>query len=610
MKMMMQNATMFQDAAPVLPPQTGKGTASALRRTDSSGRFDEMLRGKEPSRDEALARTDPREGSARQQSPSRPGAARRPRNLPGSPASAAGDAHASKAAAADDATGAQAQSAAQGQRTGENAGEGGAAAAPGSEKGPDRGERSSLQRDSLAAEAQQNAQSAAAAQQGVAAVLLATAEGATSQLTEMDHDAPEATPVGPLTQAPAGLVAAPGDGPALSSAGLAPGTGEAAVPSTLTPDKASGPRIEQGEASAAAKPAGSLNDRVAVQKKGGAASLEGLPAASTAAVPDPLQNAEGEGEAGQSRPTTAAPGGLRAAAVSGAPTQGPAAPGLGGNSAGQQQVAPVEAPADGTASPDRVAQGGAENKGPRAGETSHGLHAAARGVTEETDRADAPLDATGSKTGSAAGTAKFVPLQGSAGQGGFSDAEKRGHPDQKAQGNEASPLQPQGLGLSAAVAAEAQQPETKPAASLKGELHESILSQIKQGVVTHDGKGNGQMSIRLNPGELGELKIQVRMEDNRLRVEVQADNRMVKDLLMSNLDSLKDSLTSKNLTMEGFDVSTGGGSFNTPLPEQKGSPRQQSFLRSARAGAYPDQGEEARVNYLTGDVNNLLDVRF
>lgn len=515
--------------------------------------------------------------------------------------------------------------AAQQQRTGDNAGEGGAAAAAGSEKGPDREERFSLQRDSLAAEAQQNAQSTAAAQQGMAGVLLATAEGTTSQLTEMEHDAPEATPFGPLTQAPAGLVAAPGDGPALSGAGLAPATGEAPAVAKPTSDTSAlgGPVPQAGhpgnpDAAAAlqARPGqgspGSVNDRVVVLKKGGDASLEGLPAASTAAVPDPLQNAEaeGEGEAGQSRPTTAAPGRLPEAAVSGAPTKGPAAPGLGGNSAGQQQVAPVEAPADGTASPDRVAQGGAESKGARVGETSHGLHAAARGVTEETDRPDAPLDASGSKTGSAAGTAKFVPLQGSAGQGGFSDAEKRGHPDQKAQGNEASPLQPQGLGLSAAVAAEAQQAETKPAASLKGELHESILSQIKQGVVTHDGKGNGQMSIRLNPGELGELKIQVRMEDNRLRVEVQADNRMVKDLLMSNLDSLKDSLTSKNLTMEGFDVSTGGGGFNAPLPEQKESPRQQSFLRSTRAGAYPDQGEEARVNYLTGDVNNLLDVRF
>jgi flagellar hook-length control protein FliK len=161
--------------------------------------------------------------------------------------------------------------------------------------------------------------------------------------------------------------------------------------------------------------------------------------------------------------------------------------------------------------------------------------------------------------------------------------------------------------MQAEVAELAAQHEAKPV-NLKGALHESLLSQIKDGKITHDGKGNGEMSIRLNPGELGELKIQVRMEDNRLRVEVQADNRMVKDLLMSNLDSLKEALSSKNFTMEGFEVST-GGSFNSPLPEERGNSRQHPTHRSARGGGYATQ-EEGRVNYLTADVNNLLDVRF
>jgi flagellar hook-length control protein FliK len=222
----------------------------------------------------------------------------------------------------------------------------------------------------------------------------------------------------------------------------------------------------------------------------------------------------------------------------------------------------------------------------------------------------ASVEVAGSKTVTTGMTAKFVPAQGSAGQDGSGDPGKKGHPEQKAQGGTDATIQPQGIGLRVEATTEAPLPEAKPV-SLKSALHESILAQVKDGVLTHDGKGNGQMSIRLNPGELGELKIQVRMEDNRLRVEVQADNRMVKDLLMSNLDSLKESLTAKNFSMEGFDVSTGaGGGFNSPLPEQKGSPQQQASLRSARAGNYSDQGDTGRVNYLTGEANNLLDVRF
>jgi flagellar hook-length control protein FliK len=266
--------------------------------------------------------------------------------------------------------------------------------------------------------------------------------------------------------------------------------------------------------------------------------------------------------------------------------------------------------AEAASQPDRLAQVPTDTRGPRAAMGFHGTYAAVRNVTEQADsKQNAPVEELGTKTATTAATAKFVPFQGSAGQNAFSDSEKKGHPEQKAQAAASASAQPQGVGLPIEPAATAAPlPEAKPV-NLKSALHESILSQIKDGVVTQDSKGNGQMSIRLNPGELGELKIQVRMDDNKLHVEVHADNKMVKDLLMSNLDSLKDSLTSKNFTMEGFDVSTGGG-FNSPLPEQKENPRQQAFLRSARAGAYPDQGEETKVNYLTGEVNNLLDVRF
>jgi flagellar hook-length control protein FliK len=286
----------------------------------------------------------------------------------------------------------------------------------------------------------------------------------------------------------------------------------------------------------------------------------------------------------------------------------PAVAGSNGTSSPIMQA--VNEAAEAASQPDRFAQVPTDTKGPSAAMGFHGTYAAVRNVTEQADsKQNAPVEEVGTKTAATAATAKFVPFQGSTGQNAFGDSDKKGHPEQKTQVVASSSAQPQGVGLPIEPAAtEAPLPEAKPA-NLKSALHESILSQIKDGVVTLDSKGNGQMSIRLNPGELGELKIQVRMEDNKLHVEVHADNRMVKDLLMSNLDSLKDSLTSKNFTMEGFDVSTGGG-FNSPLPEQKENPRQQAFRRSARAGAYPDQGEETKVNYLTGEVNNLLDVRF
>ena len=351
--------------------------------------------------------------------------------------------------------------------------------------------------------------------------------------------------------------------------------------------------------------------RIEVVQKGSmdSSALDKLRAASTQAAPDNLQKADSQGEAVRPVTTAAPEKGQQVAAASDGKLPGPALPGLNGSSGQQEQV--EAAPADAAPLPDRSAQGAADSMGaPRAAMGFHGTYAAGRGVAEQTGtKSEAPVEEPGSKTAASIGAAKFVPFQGSAGQDDSGAAGKKGNPEQKAQAGAGAPVQPQGVGMPATAGTEAPPPEAKPV-NLKSALHESILAQIKDGVVTHDDKGNGQMSIRLNPGELGELKIQVRMDDNRLRVEVQADNKMVKDLLMSNLDSLKDSLTSKNFTMAGFDVSTGGGGFNSPLPEQKGSPRQQSQLRSARAGAYSGQGESARVSYLTGEVNNLLDVRF
>jgi len=215
-------------------------------------------------------------------------------------------------------------------------------------------------------------------------------------------------------------------------------------------------------------------------------------------------------------------------------------------------------------------------------------------------------EVSGSKTATASQAEKFGP-QGASGQHGSADSGGNGHPGQKPAGGEAHPALSAALGIQNPAAEPVHTHEAKPVQS-KGALHDSILAQVKDGVVTHDGKGNGEISIRLNPGELGELKIQVRMEDNRLRVEVQADNRMVKDLLMSNLDSLKEALSGKNFTMEGFDVSTGGG-LNSPLSEDRGNSRQQPAFRPARGGGYEAQ-DDRRVNYLTAEVNNLLDVRF
>ena len=699
---MMQNAMMFQDAAPVALPQFGRGPASASPSTDGNGSFAELLQGKQPSQDGTATQSGPQEGEA-QPSTSGQGVLLQLQNSYGSPASAAGGAQDSQqaatagpAAAASEPTAepgllgdaprspawqdprlvateaAQVQQAAGGSAAASgaavtpdlaqgggrwknlgdiqrkslaaaafensaltdaeqgkgvslaNAGEAKKAFLPDSAKAKEsnRDDLGLMARKSLAAEAQEGAASTAAAQLGLAGVALATANESGVVKTSVNTEQGGFAPAGSAGQQGVGSSCATGaanvvhlannaGADALAQAAL----GDAASAAAARVSDANGFLFARGQGSVAGttsavadQAAGQGHERIATVQKGpvmDSAALDKLRAAN-GAFPDSLQNAGNKGEAVRQTATGASEKEPTVPSASQGDLKDPAAA-----APEQQSINADSAASTGASQPDAAQQASGENKGPHATLGVNGTYSAARGMTEQTSsKADTSVEEASSKTAVLDGGVKFAPFQGAAGQQGFGDPDKKGRSEQRAQAaSDGAPTQPQGMGLQTATVAEAPQPEAVPV-NLKSALHESILAQIKDGVVTHDDKGNGQMSIRLNPGELGELKIQVRMDDNRLHVEVQADNKTVKDLLMSNLDSLKESLSSKNLTMEGFDVSTGGGGFNSPLPEQKSSPRQQSLLRSARAGAYSDQGESTRVNYLTGEVNNLLDVRF
>lgn len=121
---------------------------------------------------------------------------------------------------------------------------------------------------------------------------------------------------------------------------------------------------------------------------------------------------------------------------------------------------------------------------------------------------------------------------------------------------------------------------TAPAAKVEEPgktLHGSILEQVTTSVVSHDGKGNGTITVRLNPVELGELQIKLRIDNQQVKVEIMTDNRTVRDALMGNLDHLKETLLKQNLSMERFDVSSNGGNgFSQGFREEREEQRHMS----------------------------------
>lgn len=140
--------------------------------------------------------------------------------------------------------------------------------------------------------------------------------------------------------------------------------------------------------------------------------------------------------------------------------------------------------------------------------------------------------------------------------------------------------------------------------------HEQIISQVKEKLAEQRiSADNGQVTLKLHPAELGELKITVRMDDQRVRVDVVAENRMVKDALMQNVESLKEALARQNVAMERFEVSTGGRQlFDQGFRE--GRQQEQQFVSRGSAwltGRNNDRSEDVATQWQARE-NALLDM--
>lgn len=143
----------------------------------------------------------------------------------------------------------------------------------------------------------------------------------------------------------------------------------------------------------------------------------------------------------------------------------------------------------------------------------------------------------------------------------------------------------------------------------KSALHESILSQVRQNM--QSGKEAGQVTLKLNPRELGDLQISVRMEDQKVHVEVTAQNQVVREALLQNLDVLKDTLSKQNISVERFDVLTGNGQGADQSFREGRQATQRQFDGSPfqSGGYHPEESAETNPAYWETGENSLIDMR-
>jgi len=152
---------------------------------------------------------------------------------------------------------------------------------------------------------------------------------------------------------------------------------------------------------------------------------------------------------------------------------------------------------------------------------------------------------------------------------------------------------------------------------LRTDSSEQIMGQVKDHLANREIRsGSEQIVIRLSPENLGELKMNLKMENQRLKVEIVAETTMVRDTLMKHSDSLKETLARQNITMESFDVSTGSnrqGATSQGQADWRELTRQRQYNAWAPNGGYRlDTVPEMplRPVYQASTAHSMVDVHF
>lgn len=104
--------------------------------------------------------------------------------------------------------------------------------------------------------------------------------------------------------------------------------------------------------------------------------------------------------------------------------------------------------------------------------------------------------------------------------------------------------------------------ESKLSSALGRTLDDSVMNQVNEKLNTAIRSGINEVRIQLRPESLGDVKCQIRMEGDIVIVKFQVESQQVKQIIESNMQSLKDTLAQQNLQTGSFDVDVGGNAWN------------------------------------------------
>jgi hypothetical protein len=126
----------------------------------------------------------------------------------------------------------------------------------------------------------------------------------------------------------------------------------------------------------------------------------------------------------------------------------------------------------------------------------------------------------------------------------------------------------------------------QPIGQASGVIRAQVIDQVIQGVKVAQHNESTEIVVHLKPAFLGKLSIRVVADEHGMRVEIQAENQIVRQIMQDNLADLQQRLSEKGLALDQFSVFAEAGSH----PERE----------TARSFEEPDNGSTAGASAALG----------
>lgn len=117
----------------------------------------------------------------------------------------------------------------------------------------------------------------------------------------------------------------------------------------------------------------------------------------------------------------------------------------------------------------------------------------------------------------------------------------------------------------------------------------AILTQVQRGMASLLRSGKGEMTLKLTPGHLGEIKIRLKSDGNRLGVRFETSSKETSELLSKGLKELTSILKAKGIHLDQIQME------HRPSTDTSDHTTTDADARSGfnDSGAHPDQSKHA-----------------